>query len=91
MGWLPERRRAIARAGRYSRWAGEGKGWMSAESRKDRLAAALRENLKRRKARSRAVAERPAEPPDPTEPLDSAKGTDPFPGDATQTPDGRRN
>ena len=45
---------------------------MRSSARKDRLAAALRENLKRRKARTRALKEAPkpaaAEAPPPPDP-----------------------
>ena len=35
------------------------------DAREDRLAAALRENLRRRKARARALGDGPADTPDP--------------------------
>jgi hypothetical protein len=35
------------------------------EARRDKLAAALRENLKRRKARARALGNKKADPPPP--------------------------
>jgi hypothetical protein len=41
---------------------------MSDAEKKARLAAALRENLRKRKAQARAVAEDRAEPPPPSEP-----------------------
>jgi hypothetical protein len=58
---------------------------MTAKAREERLAAALRENLKRRKAHSRAVAERAGKTSDSAEADKSPRP------DAMQTPDGRQN
>ena len=44
------------------------------DAREDRLAAALRENLRRRKARARALDDGPAETPDDDAPKDGGAG-----------------
>ncbi|HEX4891697.1 MAG TPA: hypothetical protein VFV47_00305 [Hyphomicrobiaceae bacterium] len=63
--------------------ANKGKGGTGAEKdRKERLAAQLRENLKRRKARERAIEARQPDPSEDTTTGPGAKsGPDADPGD----------
>jgi len=83
-GARPKRSAAIA----YGRAKGKGPSVgksVKSDARQERLAAALRENLKRRKLRARALAEDELEGPVET----GASAPDPLPGSPNKRADQR--